>query len=171
MNEMKKVVFLSGPPKAGKSRLRGDIYRELLSSGHRSWFVQAFSPDCEGQWVNDCHENGRGNEAESLARKAKNAVKEAGEFFSPRFVAAMQQQLKGLITAFDLVVADLGGIPSAENHAIVSVALFTPDVVVEAVTLMRNGDDGGWQAFWDELAVSNTVEVYHSGLAKKVIEN
>ena len=84
---MKKVIFLSGPPKAGKSRLRGDIYRELLNSGHRSWFVQAFSPDCEGQWVNDCHEAGRGAEAESLARQHKNAVKEAGEFFSPRFVS------------------------------------------------------------------------------------
>ena len=166
---MKKVIFLSGPPKAGKSRLRGDIYRELLNSGHRSWFVQAFSPDCEGQWVNDCHESGRGSEAENLARKAKNAVKEAGGFFSPRFVANMQKQLKGLITAFDLVVADLGGIPSAENHSIVSVALFTPDVSVEAITLTNDGNDGGWQAFWDELDVPNTVDTYHSDLAKKVI--
>lgn len=166
---MKKVVFLSGPPKAGKSRLRGDIYRELLSSGRRSWFVQAFSPDAEGQWVNDCHELGRGAEAESLARHQKNAIKESGEFFSPRFVVMMQHQLRGLIVAFDLVVADLGGIPSAENYAIVSVALFTPDVVVEAVTLMRDGDDGGWIKFWEDIAVPNTVDAYHSDLAKKVI--
>lgn len=166
---MKKVIFLSGPPKAGKSRLRGDIYRELLNSGHRSWFVQVFSPDCEGQWVNDCHEFGRGAEAESLARQHKNAVKEAGEFFSPRFVSAMQKQLKGLITAFDLVVADLGGIPSAENYAIVSAALFTPNVVVEAVTLKRDGNDGGWNDFWQDISVPNAVYTYHSDLAKKVI--
>lgn len=168
---MKKVIFLSGPPKAGKSRLRGDIYRVLLNSGNRSWFVQAFSPDCEGQWVNDCHEKGLGGEAENLARKHKNAVKEAGEFFSPRFVAALQQQLKGLITAFDLVVADLGGIPSAENYSIISVALFTPGVSVEAVTLTRDGDDGGWKGFWNEIGVPNTVDTYHSDLAKKVIKN
>ena len=166
---MKKVVFLSGPPKAGKSRLRGDIYRELLNSGRQSWFVQAFSPDAEGQWVNDCHELGKGGEAENLARKMKNAVKESGEFFSPRFVAAMQQQLRGLIDAFDLVVADLGGIPSAENYSIISVALLTPDVNVEAVTLTRDGDDGGWINFWNEIKVPNTVDTYHSDLAKKVI--
>ena len=166
---MKRVIFLSGPPKAGKSRLRGDIYRELLKSGHRSWFVQAFSPDCEGQWVNDCHEAGRGTEAEALARHHKNAVKEAGEFFSPRFVSAMQKQLKGLITAFDLVVADLGGIPSAENYAIISIALFTPDVSVEAITLLNGGNDGGWKAFWDDLNVPVIVDTYHDGLVKKVI--
>lgn len=166
---MKKVIFLSGPPKAGKSRLRGDIYRELVQAGHRSWFVQAFSPDCEGQWVNDCHEAGRGTEAEALARCHKNAVKEAGEFFSPRFVAAMQKQLRGLIDAFDLVVADLGGIPSAENYAIVSVALFTPHVYAEAIALLNNGNDGGWKTFWDQLDVPVIVDTYHDDLAKKVI--
>lgn len=166
---MKQVLFLSGPPKAGKSRLRGEIYRELLTSGHRSWFVQAFSPDCEGQWVNDCHETGRGVEAETLARQHKNAVKEAGEFFSPRFVSAMQKQLKGLVSSFDLVVADLGGIPSAENYSIVSVPLLMPDVSVSAVVLLNGGNDGGWQKFWDELDIPAIVDTYHDGMAKKAI--
>jgi hypothetical protein len=84
------VVVLSGPPKAGKSRLRGDLYRALLAAERRArgsgqslrWFVQAFSPDSEGQWVNDSHCLGRGQAAEALARRAKGVLKASGAFFS-----------------------------------------------------------------------------------------
>ena len=45
---MKRVVlFLSGPPKAGKSRLRGDLYRKLVESGRGKVLVcPGFLPRC-----------------------------------------------------------------------------------------------------------------------------
>jgi len=163
------VLFLSGPPKAGKSRLRGDIYRTLVVEGKTSWFVQAFSPDCEGQWVNDAHENGRGGLAEELARRQKNAIKRAGEFFSPRFVALMQQQLEGLCKTFKFVVADLGGLPSQQNKDICSAAFGM--AVPAAVVLVNNrGEDGGWQDFWQEMGVPYLLVRYAPDLAKKIIK-
>ncbi len=166
---MKRVLFLSGPPKAGKSRLRGDIYRRLIAAGRRSWFVQAFSPDMEGQWVNDAHALGNGVRAEELARRQKNTVKATGEFFSPGFVAAMKQQLSGLLRSFDLVVADLGGFPSPENRDIVSVALDREDVTIAAVVLLNDGNDGGWRDFWLELGVEHGVYAYSTDLACELV--
>lgn len=165
---MKCVIFLSGPPKAGKSRLRGDIYRHLLASGRKSWFVQAFSPDMEGQWVNDSHALGKGERAEEIARRQKNKVKQAGEFFSPRFVAAMKQQLSGLLRAFDLVVADLGGFPSPENREIISIALGKEDVSIFAVILLNNEDDGGWREFWEGKGIKTFPKRYSPLLAREI---
>ena len=166
---MKRVVlFLSGPPKAGKSRLRGDLYRKLVESGERSWFVQAFSPDAEGQWVNDAHALGIGERAEELARRQKNRIKQAGEFFSPRFVVAMKGQLAGLLQAFELVVTDLGGLPSPENRDIVSVALEKADVRPLAVVLTNQGD-GGWTEFWSSLGVEYRVCRYSTELARELL--
>ena len=165
---MKRVVFLSGPPKAGKSRLRGDIYRHLLTSGRKSWFVQAFSPDMEGQWVNDSHALGNGERAEEIARRQKNKVKQAGEFFSPKFVAAMKQQLSGLLRTFGLVVADLGGFPSPENREIISVALGREDVVPFAVVLLNGGNDGGWGEFWNSLSVGCFTYEYSADIASDI---
>jgi hypothetical protein len=166
---MKRVIFLSGPPKAGKSRLRGDIYRHLLFSGRKSWFVQAFSPDMEGQWVNDAHALGNGERAEEIARRQKNKIKAAGEFFSPRFVKAMKHQLAGLVHAFDLVVADLGGFPSQENREIISVTLGRQNVSPLAVVLLNNGDDGGWGEFWQSLKVEYVAYTYSADIANKII--
>ena len=167
---MKTVIFLSGPPKAGKSRLRGDLYRKLVKSGGKSWFVQAFSPDMEGQWMNDCIEMGFEAEATALARNAKNKVKESGAFFSPRFVAAMQQQLQGLIRAFDLVVADLGGLPSPQNADIISAGL-EQDVRVIAVVLSNDQGDGGWKEFWASFfgMVQVVSTKYHVNLADDIL--
>jgi hypothetical protein len=121
------LVVLSGPPKASKSRLRGDLYRALSVAERRAreagrslrWFVQAFSPDSEGQWVNDSYCLGRGQAAEALARRAKGALKASGAFFSPEWVEKVRRQLEGLARWADVLVADLGGLPSSENERIV----------------------------------------------------
>jgi len=161
------VLFLSGPPKAGKSRLRGDIYRFLATSGRRSWFVQAFSPDCEGQWVHDAHALGRGEEAENRARSFKNALKKSGAFFSPAFVMAMCRQLRGLCAAFELVVADLGGLPSPENGEIVGAA---EEASISAVVLLGpDGGDGGWIQWWRARGVEPFVARYREDLAEEVL--
>lgn len=163
---MSRVIFLSGPPKAGKSRLRGDIYRSLLFSGRRDWFVQVLSPDCEGQWVNDSHSLGRGEEAEELARRQKAAVKAAGEFFSPRFVSLMASQLKGLLCAFPLVIGDLGGLPSPENATIVAAA---EGHEIFAVVLLGPQGDGGWTSWWEERGVTPLVTSYCDDLAEDIL--
>lgn len=169
------LLVLSGPPKAGKSRLRGELYQALLSEEGRArlhglrlrWFVQAFSPDSEGQWVNDAHALGRGSEAEGAARRLKSVLKESGAFFSPQWIDAARRQLEGLCRWADVVVADLGGLPSAENRAIVE-AVWPRGPRVMAVVLTRDGDDAGWVAFWRQLGISPWyVGPYREGLAQR----
>jgi len=158
----KNVTFLSGPPKAGKSRLRGDLYAALRASGYRAWFVTQLSPDCEGQWVNDSHNLGRGAAAEEMAKALKNSLKVSGEFFSPRQVETWCRQLQGLVKSFDLVIADLGGLPSQQNEAIVrSVAGINIVPIV-----LTNQWDGGWEDFWGKLGLNPVVVEYHEGLGE-----
>jgi hypothetical protein len=175
------VVVLSGPPKAGKSRLRGDLYRALQDAERRArqsgrslrWFVQAFSPDCEGQWVNDSHCLGRGEEAEGLARRAKQALKASGAFFSPEWVERTRRQLEGLARWADVIVADLGGLPSPENAQLVGTVWPTGPRVLPVV-LTRDGEDGGWVAFWRAVKPALTpwyVGPYHEGLADRLADD
>jgi len=169
------VVVLSGPPKAGKSRLRGDLYRALLGLERRAreagrglpWFVQAFSPDSDGQWVNDSHCLGRGTEAEDLARRAKQALKASGAFFAPEWVEKARGQLQGLCRWAQVVVADLGGLLSPENRQILEGCLQGCRVL--AVVLTRDGEDGGWAAWWRTIGLTPWyVGPYHGGLAEEL---
>ena len=177
---MTTVVVLSGPPKAGKSRLRGDLYRALQAAERRAreaglglrWFVQAFSPDSEGQWVNDSHALGRGEAAEGLARRAKLALKRSGAFFSPGWVEKAARQLEGLCRWADVVVADLGGLPSDQNRQILAGVL--PRHRVMAVVLTQDGEDGGWVAFWRAMKPALTpwyVGPYREGLAERLADD
>jgi hypothetical protein len=163
------VIVLTGPPKAGKSRLRGDLYRALLAKGRGlRWFVQAFSPDCEGQWVNDSHALARGEEAEGLARAAKSALKRSGAFFSPEWVRKAQGQLEGLARWAEVLVVDLGGLPSQQNRDILAPVLGRADLA--PVVLTRQGDDGGWSGFWASLGVSPVFEGgYDHDLAERLL--
>ena len=178
---MTTVVVLSGPPKAGKSRLRGDLYRALRAAERRAreaglglrWFVQAFSPDSEGQWVNDSHCLGRGEVAESLARRAKLALKRSGAFFSPGWVEKAARQLEGICRWADVVVADLGGLPSPENERIVG-AVWPHGPRVLPVVLTRDGEDSGWVAFWRAIKpalTSSYVGPYRDGLGERLADD
>ncbi|GIU70349.1 MAG: hypothetical protein KatS3mg002_1585 [Candidatus Woesearchaeota archaeon] len=159
---VKQITFLSGPPKAGKSRLRGDLYTALRASGYRGWFITQLSPDCEGQWVNDCHNLGRGAAAEGMARALKNSLKVSGEFFSPKQVETWCRQLQGLVKSFDLVVADLGGLPSKENEAIVRSVAGTNIIPI----VLTNQGDGRWEDFWGKLGLNPVVVEYNERLGE-----
>jgi hypothetical protein len=172
------IVVLSGPPKAGKSRLRGDLYRALLDLERRArevgqslrWFVQAFSPDSEGQWVSDSHAIGRGEEAEGLARRVKQALKTTGAFFSQEWVEKARRQLEGLCLWADVVVADLGGLPSDQNRQILAPALGRHRVT--AIVLTRDDGDGGWPAWWRALGVTPWyIGPYHDRLAEEITQS
>lgn len=148
------VIVLSGPPKAGKSRLRGEIHRllrerevEARKRGEKfpRWFIEVASPDAEGAWVNDAHTLGIGESAEALARRIKSKIKEVGEFFSPTFVEMKARQLQGLAAFAEVLIIDLGGLPSQENRALLEVL---PRKRLHAVVLTRWGEDGGWGGFW-----------------------
>jgi hypothetical protein len=137
------------------------------------WFVQAFSPDSEGQWVNDSHALGRGEQAEGLARRAKGALKASGAFFSPEWVEKVRRQLEGLARWADVLVADLGGLPSSENERIVG-AVWPHGPRVLPVVLTRDGEDGGWVAFWRAVKPALTmwyVGPYREGLAVRLVDD
>ncbi|HEY8531286.1 MAG TPA: hypothetical protein VIL08_03465 [Limnochorda sp.] len=160
------ILFLSGPPKAGKSRLRGDLTELLRRSTVRRWFVEVLSPDSEGAWTSDAWRMGRGPEAEALARRYKNLVKEAGHFFSPAFVMRKRAQLEGLLRWAELVIGDLGGIPSPENAEIIGAAAGHR---VIPVVLTRDGQDGGWIKFWRDRGLEPVVASYHEALAAALL--
>jgi len=174
-----RVLALSGPPKAGKSRLRGSLYEALRALEVRArkagaapprWFVQAFSPDSEGQWVADAHALGRGAEAEARARAIKNALKESGAFFSPEWVARTRSQLHGLCRWAEVVVADLGGLPSPENREILGGAREAQALLVPVVLTRPDGEDGGWGRFWAELGLRPLYAgPFHEGLATELL--
>lgn len=150
------ILVLSGPPKAGKSRLRGEIYRllrewqtEAQERGGPSprWFVEVASPDSEGQWVSDAHAHGMGDSAEALARRIKQSIKESGEFFSPAFVERKRRQIEGLarfVGEDGVLVLDIGGFPSRENRALLSGLEGLHPIVLTR----EGGEDAGWQGFW-----------------------
>jgi hypothetical protein len=157
------------------------MYRALQAAERRTreaglclrWFVQAFSPDSEGQWVNDSHCLGRGEVAEGLARRAKLALKRSAVFFSPGWVEKAARQLEGICRWADVVVADLGGLPSPENERIVG-AVWPHGPRVLPVVLTRDGEDGGWVAFWRAIKPALTswyVGPYREGLAERLVED
>jgi len=129
------------------------IYQTLLNPQKRgSFFLERLAPDKEGQWTLESP-NG-----DSLARCYKNRVKEAGLFFSPAFVKFKAQSLLGLIKGpFEVVIGDLGGIPSPENRAILQPALeyarSSGQVEVYPVVLYRvdlHQDPSAWIQWWAE---------------------
>jgi len=127
------------------------IYKALLSEG-RAFFLERLAPDMEGQWT---LESPGGDQ---LARALKNKVKEAGLFFSPAFVRFKAQALLGLTKGpFEVVIGDLGGLPSPENRAILQPTLeyarSSGLVEVYPVVLYRvdlDQDPSTWQRWWAE---------------------
>jgi hypothetical protein len=164
----KAIIFLSGLPKAGKSRLRGEIYENLRLNLSCKWFVIPASPDMEGQWVNDSWRKGKGEAAESLARKYKGVLKESGAFFSPEWVEKMRKQVEGLVKWADILVIDLGGLPSEQNRQIIEPALSSGAYII-AVVLLRDDGDGGWAQFWRDLGYEPIIARYSENLAVTII--
>lgn len=171
--QRKKILFLAGLPKAGKSLLAGAMYHTLRQE-NRSFFLERLSPDSEGVWTWD---SGR----EELARMLKNELKKAGEFFSPAFVEFKCQSIKGLAQKFDILLLDMGGVPSTENEKFVKTAL-TTKAEVKAIILYKEGQDySGWEEFFKKLGISpipvktewdfnNDVKNQAMSLAQKILQ-
>jgi hypothetical protein len=167
-----KIVILSGPPKAGKSRLRGEIGYFLREDPRLNSFVVVASPDMEGQWVSDSWRMSeeRGAAAEEMAREYKRTVKESGHFFSPEWVEQMARHVEGLSKWADVLVLDLGGLPSEENKQIIAPALASGAIIIPIVLLGPDGNDGGWIQFWRELGYEPTVTTYNENLAFNIVD-
>jgi len=164
---MATLILLSGPPKAGKSRLRGDFFNLLRSGAFAGrWFIEVLSPDSEGAWVNDSWATGRGPQAEARARAIKNVVKTSGHFFSPEFVRRKAAQLAGLCRWADLVIGDLGGVPSPENRSIIGAA---GAARIVPVILLGPAGDGGWAPFWESFGLFPIATTYYDGLAQDLL--
>jgi len=171
--ETRTIVILSGPPKAGKSRLRGDIGDLLRRMPDLNTQVLAASPDMEGSWVSDSWRisEERGAAAEEMARQYKRTVKESGHFFSPQWVERMARHVEGLSKWADILVLDLGGIPSEENRRIIAPALASGADIIPIVLLGPDGNDGGWIQFWRDLGYEPTVTTYSEDLARNIINS
>lgn len=144
------IIFFSGLPKAGKSVTLGAIYDALRGQG-RSFFLERICPDCEGMWTL-ATEKGT-----DRARALKNVLKNAGEFFSPAFVEAKQRAIQGLARCFDVVLCDMGGIPSPENAAFVDAASCTGKEVRAVVLHVRGTDPTPWVEWWKERGICPVV--------------
>jgi hypothetical protein len=171
--EKRVIVILSGPPKAGKSRLRGEIGALLRRMPELNALTYAASPDMEGQWVSDSWRISEelGAEAEEMARQYKRTVKESGHFFSPQWVERMARHVEGLSKWADVLVLDLGGLPSEENKRIVAPALASGATIIPIVLLGPDGNDGGWIQFWRDLGYEPTVTTYSEDLALNIINS
>jgi len=176
---MKRVIFLTGPPKAGKSRVRGEIYKLLRKSGFIKWFVLPVSPDSEGQWVSDCYEisEKHGQIAKEIARKYKEILKSTGNFYSQRWLEGIIEDIKGLLAEFNILVLDMGGIPDEQKENIVNSVIDHARIIPVILTL--KGDDGGWISFWKKFnidPISNEysqdfVEYIYSKIVEDYYEN
>jgi hypothetical protein len=171
--ERRVIVILSGPPKAGKSRLRGDIGDLLRRMPDLNIQILGASPDMEGSWVPDSWRISaeRGAAAEEMAREYKRTVKESGYFFSPQWVERMTRHVEGLSKWADILVLDLGGLPSEENKRIIAPALASGADILPIVLLGPDGNDGGWIQFWRDLGYEPTVTTYSEDLALNIVNS
>lgn len=148
-----KLVFLTGLPKAGKTVTSYSV-KQMLSSLRKTVFLERLSPDCEGDWT---IESSRGPE---MARLLKNKLKQAGKFWGPEFCQYAKRTARGLANnpAFEVVLLDLGGVPSPENREIVLAALAPGNRECFAVILRNRETEPAatllWQQFWHDLGIA-----------------
>ncbi len=172
---MKRVVFLTGPPNAGKSRVRGELYKLFRKSGFIKWFVLPASPDCEGQWVSDSYEisEKHGQRAKEIARKYKEILKKSGNFYSQEWLEGMLRDIKGLLMEFNILILDMGGIPNEQKEVIVNSVINCARIT--AVILTLKGKDGGWINFWKKFDINPIIGEYSSEFVEylycKIVRN
>ncbi|HID05045.1 MAG TPA: hypothetical protein EYP20_04490 [Aigarchaeota archaeon] len=149
-NKNKKIILLAGLPKAGKSLLAGGIYYALLQR-RANFYLERLSPDGEGIWT---WNSGRLD----LARVYKEELKRQGQFFAPTFVEFKARAIKALVKNFDILVGDLGGLPSKENKAMIRAAKEAAEETggrVIPLVLHRKGQN---PALWVEFFTSTGLK-------------
>lgn len=148
-----KLVFLTGLPKAGKTVTSYSV-KQMLSSLRKTVFLERLSPDCEGDWT---IESPCGAE---MARLLKSKLKQAGKFWGPEFCQHAIRTAGGLAKnpAFEVVLLDLGGVPSPENREIICAAMAQGNREIVAVILRSCATEPSttepWERFWNDLGIT-----------------
>lgn len=136
---MGRKVILAGPPQSGKSCLREGLKKALMKIEDAPYpYVITACPDGEGSWFQETVNRNPG-----LAKELKASYK--GKF-SDGFVQRIAQSVQNC--PLELVLVDIGGIPSAENHRICASA-------TDIVLLAGNKGDRLWSqrlAVWHVFA-------------------
>lgn len=107
---MKKIV-LAGPPRSGKSCMREGLKQALRAiPGAPYPYVITACPDGEGSWFQETV-----NHDPEVAAACKAAYKAK---FTPEFVERIADSVR--TCSLELMLVDIGGIPSVENEQICS---------------------------------------------------
>lgn len=101
------VIAVGGPPHSGKSVFLAELYRQILARRPAGVFLQRACPDGEGMWADESDP--------AIVREIRRKGK-----FSDEFVNFTLKALEALGARFPIVLADLGGIRSAQNAEILA---------------------------------------------------
>jgi hypothetical protein len=151
METKAKKIVLAGPPRSGKSCLREGLKQALrVLPGAPYPYVITACPDGEGSWFQETV-----NADPSRAAACKAAYK--GKF-SPEFVKRIADSVRDC--PLELVLIDIGGIPSKEN---VEICKDATDIIL----LAGNSDSEGWnvrlepwRAFAKKLGLRILAEIF-----------
>lgn len=129
----KMVVAVGGPPHSGKSVFLAELYRQLLAKAPKSnyVFLQRMCPDGEGVWSAEAHPE----VVAEIRRKGK---------FAQGFLDRHLPMLVGpaLVGSFRIILADLGGVRSAENA----------EILRHSTHLITLSSDPGQTLLWEEFS-------------------
>ena len=149
---MKKIV-LAGPPRSGKSCLREGLKQALRAIPDAPYpYVITACPDGEGSWFQETV-----NQDPELASACKAAYKAK---FTPEFVRRISDSVRNC--TLELVLVDIGGIPSLENHEICASATH---IVILAGNDPKHGTPWQdrlpeWRAFANQLGLTVVAEIF-----------
>lgn len=138
-------IVLSGPPRSGKSCFREGLKQALRSiPGAPYPYVITACPDGEGAWFQETV-----NADPALAAACKAAYKAK---FTPEFVQRVADSVANC--PLELVLVDIGGVPSAENRRICATATHA---------LILAGDQTRvpeWREFWASMEIPVMAEIH-----------
>ncbi|HDI51834.1 MAG TPA: hypothetical protein ENF45_04320 [Bacteroidetes bacterium] len=102
MGVIGKVIGIVGTPHSGKTVFVNQLYNYLRQLGV-SFFVQSACPDGEGRWT------------ASTDHEVVKKIRVKGKF-DEVFIEHQKKAIQGLKENFQVVLLDLGGLPSKENE-------------------------------------------------------
>jgi len=114
------VIGIVGIPRSGKSVFLAHLYQCLRKNG-ASFFIQRACPDGEGQWSAEA--------PQEIVRKIRVKGK-----FDKEFIEFNKVAIQGLRRHFDIILVDLGGLPSEENRQLLQLCDYY-------ILLARNDND------------------------------